>query len=101
MHDFAAQVGESVRTARELRPQQADALRREGEDTARELREAQDQASEPVATTWDRSRTAALPATAPSSSIEAPIKASRSSSYVGRRANRLGRSGSPWTRRTG
>ena len=59
MHDFAAQVGESVRKTRDLRKQQADALRREGEDTARRLQEAQEQASELVATTWERVRTAA------------------------------------------
>ena len=59
MHDFAARVGESVRTARELRRQQAEALRREGEDTARRLKDAQEQASEVVATTWERICTAA------------------------------------------
>ena len=59
MHEFAARVGESVRTARELRRQQAEALRREGEDTARRLKDAQEQASELVATTWARICTAA------------------------------------------
>ena len=59
MHDFAAQVGESVRKARDLRQEQAEALRREGEDTARRLHDAQEQASELVATTWERVRTAA------------------------------------------
>lgn len=59
MHDFAAQVGESVRTARELRRQQAEALRREGEDTARRLKDAQAQASELVGATWERIRMAA------------------------------------------
>ena len=59
MHDFAARVGESVRTARELRRQHAEALRREGEDTARRLKDAQEQASELVATTWERICTAA------------------------------------------
>ena len=59
MHDFAARVGESARTARELRRQQAEALRREGEDTARRLKDAQEQASELVATTWERICTAA------------------------------------------
>jgi hypothetical protein len=59
LHDFAAQVGESVRKTRDLRKQQADTLRREGEDTARRLQEAQEQASELVATTWERVRTAA------------------------------------------
>jgi hypothetical protein len=59
MHDFAARVGESVRTARELRRQQAEALRQEGEDMARRLKDAQAQASELVATTWERICTAA------------------------------------------
>jgi hypothetical protein len=59
MHDFAAHVGEAVRQAREIRRQQTDALRREGEDTARRHKEAQAQASELVATTWERVRTAA------------------------------------------
>jgi hypothetical protein len=59
MHDFAARVGESVQAARELRRQQAEASRREGEDTARRLKEAQQQASELVATTWERICTAA------------------------------------------
>ena len=59
MHDFAAQVTESVRKTRDLQKQQADTLRREGEETARRLQEAQEQASELVATTWERVRTAA------------------------------------------
>jgi hypothetical protein len=59
MHDFAARVGESVRTAREIRRQQAETLRREGEDTARRLQEAQEQASVLAATTWERICTAA------------------------------------------
>ena len=59
MHDFAAQVGESVRKTRDLQRQQADTLRREGEDSARRLKEAQEQASELVATTWERVSTAA------------------------------------------
>jgi hypothetical protein len=59
MHDFAARVGESVRTARELRRHQADALRREGEHTARRLKEAQEQAAELASTTWERVCTAA------------------------------------------
>jgi hypothetical protein len=59
MHDFAAQVGESVRKTRDLRRRQADTLRREGEDTARRLHEAQTQAAELVTTTWERVRTAA------------------------------------------
>jgi hypothetical protein len=59
LHDFAAQVGESVRKTRDLRRQQADTLRREGEDSARRLQEAQEQALELAATTWERVRTAA------------------------------------------
>ncbi len=59
MHDFAAQVTESVRKTRDLQKQQADTLRREGEETARRLQEAQEQASELVATTWERVRKAA------------------------------------------
>lgn len=59
MHDFAAQVGESVRAARESRRQQQETLRREGEDTARQLRLEQERASELVVTTWERIRTAA------------------------------------------
>jgi hypothetical protein len=58
MHDFAAQVSEAVRTAREIRRQQSEALRREGEDTARRLKEAQEQASELAGTAWERIRTA-------------------------------------------
>jgi len=59
MHDFAAQVGESVRAARESRRQQQETLRREGEDTARQLRHEQERASELAVTTWERIRTAA------------------------------------------
>jgi hypothetical protein len=59
LHDFAAQVGESVRKTRDLRRQQADTLRREGEDNARRLQQAQEQAAELVATTWEWVRTAA------------------------------------------
>jgi hypothetical protein len=59
MHDFAAQVGESVRSARESRRQQQETLRREGEDTARQLRHEQERASELAVTTWERIRTAA------------------------------------------
>lgn len=59
MHDFAAQVGESVRAARESRRQQQETLRREGEDTARQLRLEQGRASELIVTTWERIRTAA------------------------------------------
>jgi hypothetical protein len=59
MHDFAAQIGESVRKTRDLRRQQADTLRRESENSARRLHEAQTQAAELVATTWERVRTAA------------------------------------------
>jgi hypothetical protein len=58
MPDFAARVGESVRTARELRRQRAEAVRREEEDAARRLKESQEQASALVATTWERIFTA-------------------------------------------
>jgi len=59
MHDFAARVGESVRAARESRRQQQETLRREGEDTARQLRHEQARASELIVTTWERIRSAA------------------------------------------
>src|ERR1044071_9313004 len=59
MDDFAAQVRESVRSAREAQTQQQEMLRREGEDTARQLRHEQARASELVVTTWERIRTAA------------------------------------------
>jgi hypothetical protein len=58
MHDFAAQVGESVRTAREIRRQQAEMLRREEVDTARRLKDAQNQASALATTAWERICTA-------------------------------------------
>ena len=59
MDDFAAQVKESVRAAREAQRQQQETLRREGEDTARQLRHEQERASELATTTWERIRTAA------------------------------------------
>jgi hypothetical protein len=59
MHDFAAQVAESVRAARESRRQQQERLRREGEDTARRLKREQERASELVGMTWGRMGTAA------------------------------------------
>jgi len=59
MDDFAAQIRESVRAAREEQRQQQESLRLEGEDTARQLRHEQERASELVVTTWDRIQTAA------------------------------------------
>jgi hypothetical protein len=59
MDDFSAQVRESVRAAREAQTQQQEMLRREGEDTARQLRHEQERASELAVTTWERIRTAA------------------------------------------
>lgn len=58
MHDFAAQIGASVRTARELRRAQTETLRRKEEGTARRLKEAQQQASALVATAWELISTA-------------------------------------------
>jgi hypothetical protein len=59
MDDFAAQVRESVWAAREAQRRQQETLRREGENTARQLRHEQARASELAATTWERIRTAA------------------------------------------
>jgi hypothetical protein len=59
MLDFGAHLGEAVRRARDVRRQQAGALRPEGEGAARHSKEMHEQASEPVATTWGRIRTAA------------------------------------------
>jgi hypothetical protein len=58
MHDFAAQVGATVRTTRELRQQQSETSRREGEGTAGRLRGAQAPASGLAGTTWEHVRTA-------------------------------------------
>lgn len=58
MHHFAAHVGATVRTARERRQRQSVTLDREGEDTSRQLKEAQGQASELAQTTWEHVRTA-------------------------------------------
>ena len=59
MHDFAAQIGASVRTARELRRAQTEMVRRKEEGTARRLKDAQEQASALVETAWERISTAA------------------------------------------
>jgi hypothetical protein len=59
MHDFAAQIGASVRTSRELRRAHTETLRRKEEGAARRLKEAQQQASALVVTAWELISTAA------------------------------------------